>query len=67
MLVNVINTTCNHIVFSYNDSNYEFIWNSPPDIELDDFLVYAIKSDIQEDPSLNTAAKIRTWLDKRDY
>ena len=60
MLVNVINTTCNHIVFSYNDSNYEFIWNSPPDIELDDFLVYAIKSDIQEDPSLNTAAKIRT-------
>jgi hypothetical protein len=67
MLVNVHNTNCSHIVFEYNNENYEFTWNSPPDETTDSSIVYAIKCDIQETPSLNTAQQIRNWLDKRDY
>lgn len=67
MLINVHNTNCNHIVFDYNNENYEFTWDSPPDETTDEAIVYAIKYDIQNTPSLNTAQKVRNWLDQRDY
>lgn len=64
--ISVFPTTCDHVIFSYDGKNYEFVFDSDFDKEEPE-IIQSIKIDIAENNNLNTAAKIRNFLDGKVY
>lgn len=65
MPVEIINTSCDHIVFTWNNETYQFDWREEIK-ESDPGIVQEIKNDLL-DKNLKSANSVRNYLDKRNY
>ena len=65
MPVEIINTSCDHIVFNWNNETYQFDWREEIK-ESDPGIVQEIKNGLL-DKNLKSANSVRNYLDKRNY
>ena len=64
--ISIFPTTCSHVMFAFDGQHYEFIFDSDFD-ENEPDIIKLIKVDIAENNTLNTAQKVRDYLNGKIY